>query len=728
MKRGLLIIVLLLQIGLLTAQDNGRILKIQNKLEVLSVDNAGLTEKLNINIQDATLTNFLIAISKVHKVNMNVAPELQSINIVNNFSNVTVSDLLLFLCKEYALDIDFIGNILSIKKHEAPIEEPKEKEIIANYNSTSDMITLDLKNDLLGRTFRKIMDSTGKNLLFSSGMENERLTIYLKDVPFDKAMENMALSNNLIYSKSRDGFYLFEKEVGVGQNSASATATNNGQRPTRRRSSNFFFKVLDTEEKLLEVDFVNTPIESIINDIGNDLNINIFTATPLSNTGTATFKAKKVTFDELLEKLFENSQIAGGIDTGNNSSTGQRTTNSNGSRFTFKKENNVYYFGTLDQLTVKEVMIIPMMHRSIEILQDPSGGTSRSVGRNLSSSYSGSDFGSTFGTSSNFGNQQGFGNQQNPNRFSNTSTSLNAQRNIANSDNASSILDIVPEELKRGLQISTDFEQNTFVVNGPSQQVKRFEAFVKRIDKPVPVVLIEVMILEISRSATVETGISWGIGDDAVKTKGGLFPTTDFTLGAETVNKVLGGIDGFDSFKVVPEFFAQIKAMEANGNLKIRSTPKLATLNGHRATFSNGSTTYFRITQSFTTGVQNPIISESVNYVPIDAELGLSIKPLVSGDGKVTLDIFVIQSDFNNDRIDDEAPPGIDSREFSSIISVDDQDMVVLGGLEEKVKNDSGTGVPLLARIPVIKWLFSSRKREDSRKKLTVLIKPTVIN
>jgi len=118
---------------------------------------------------------------------------------------------------------------------------------------------------------------------------------------------------------------------------------------------------------------------------------------------------------------------------------------------------------------------------------------------------------------------------------------------------------------------------------------------------------------------------------------------------------------------------------------------------------------------------------ETRNFVPIDAELAVSIKPLVSGDGQVTLDLHVIQSDFNGVQIDEEAPPGLNSREFSSIIRIQDQDIAVLGGLEEKVKNDAGNGVPLLARIPVIKWLFSQRRREDSKRKLSVLIKPTVI-
>jgi type IV pilus assembly protein PilQ len=91
------------------------------------------------------------------------------------------------------------------------------------------------------------------------------------------------------------------------------------------------------------------------------------------------------------------------------------------------------------------------------------------------------------------------------------------------------------------------------------------------------------------------------------------------------------------------------------------------------------------------------------------------------------LDINVIQSDFSSERIEDDAPPGITSREFSSIIRMRNQDLAILGGLEEKQKNDSGSGVPFLARVPIIKWLFSQRVRDDSNSKLTILIKPTVI-
>jgi len=55
------------------------------------------------------------------------------------------------------------------------------------------------------------------------------------------------------------------------------------------------------------------------------------------------------------------------------------------------------------------------------------------------------------------------------------------------------------------------------------------------------------------------------------------------------------------------------------------------------------------------------------------------------------------------------------------------KDLAVLGGLEEKLKNDAGSGVPFLARVPLIKYLFSKRRREDTKQSLSILIKPTVI-
>ena len=53
-------------------------------------------------------------------------------------------------------------------------------------------------------------------------------------------------------------------------------------------------------------------------------------------------------------------------------------------------------------------------------------------------------------------------------------------------------------------------------------------------------------------------------------------------------------------------------------------------------------------------------------------------------------------------------------------------EMVLLGGLDEVDNENSGTGVPILSRIPIIKWFFSGRTKRKDKSKLHIFIKPTV--
>lgn len=714
--KNLITCFLILLTTLVYSQETNRINQIRNNIEAIVADTPGLSEKINVNIKEATLADFLLAVSEVHKVNISVSPELKQISIVNNFTDVSVADLLIFLCKEYDLTIDFTGNILSVKTYEKPQAIPEEKIIDVTYEPLSGLISLNLKDDKLYDAFKKIADESGKNLVYTPGMDNILLTVYIKDMPLEAALQKLAFANNLTVTKSRDNFYLFDRLDAAGSATAGGASSSSirQSRPQRQRMSNFFFTVLNKERQLLEVDFENTPVASIVYDIGAELDIDMFIASPLENAGNATVKAKNISFDELLFKIFESSASAQGrtaTQSQQQYNDGMNTMQSSSANdsYTFMKENGIYYFGTKSQLSVRDVKAIHLMHRSIELLGDPEI-TERSVGR----------------TQTNFMNY----NSPFDNRSSNSLQQQNPANRNSESKPAESILTIIPDEVKKDLDIKIDKELNSFIVNGPSENIERFESFIRYIDKPIPVILIEVMLLEVSRSAIVETGITAGIGDKPATTTGTVFPTADITLGAQTINKIINRFDGFGSLNVgnvVPNFYLTLKAMEANGDLKIRSSPRLSTLNGHKAHLSIGETTYYVVTNQNYYGSQIPQASEIKNYQPIDAELSVTIRPLVAGDGQITLDIKVIQSSFNGERIDEDAPPGINSREFTSLIRVKDKDLIVLGGLEEKVKNDSGSGVPLLSRIPIIKWFFSSRKREDSRKKLTVLIQPTVI-
>jgi type IV pilus assembly protein PilQ len=265
-------------------------------------------------------------------------------------------------------------------------------------------------------------------------------------------------------------------------------------------------------------------------------------------------------------------------------------------------------------------------------------------------------------------------------------------------------------------------------LSGSQPQIKEIEEFVHALDKTVPMVLIEVILMDIRKSKTIETGIKMGVSD-SVKTGGTLLGGLDFTFGSRDINRFieqLGLNNVFNIGRVSPNFYASLKALETNANVDLRQTPKLSTLNGHSANLSIGSTRYYLVKTQNVLGSLNPSTIVTEQYVPVEANLYVNIKPFVSGDEQVTLNINVDISDFIG-AFNINAPPPSASSKFESIIRVRNEEMIVLGGIERNEKSDEGSGTPFLSRIPILKWLFSSRKRVDAKTVSVVFIKPTII-
>jgi type IV pilus assembly protein PilQ len=292
------------------------------------------------------------------------------------------------------------------------------------------------------------------------------------------------------------------------------------------------------------------------------------------------------------------------------------------------------------------------------------------------------------------------------------------------------ILEVFPEGLKAGVELKEFPDLNSILVGGPSSRIAEVEQFVRKIDKIVPVILIEVLIVNMTKTFTVSTGIESGVGTQPTETKIKMLPDINVQLGSESINNLLNSFNGYGVVNighVTPNFYLNLKALENQGILKVSSTPKLSTLNGNEANLTIGTTEYYKEQRSDLYGAQNPQLTTTETYKPVTAELKVVIKPIVAGDDQITMEIEVNQSSFTT-RISDYAPPGAVSRQFKSIIRVKNQEMVLLGGLEEKKLDESSTGVPWLSRIPVIKWFFSSRRKETGSSRLNVFIKPTIIN
>jgi type IV pilus assembly protein PilQ len=288
---------------------------------------------------------------------------------------------------------------------------------------------------------------------------------------------------------------------------------------------------------------------------------------------------------------------------------------------------------------------------------------------------------------------------------------------------------IIPNSLKTGVQITPVKDLNSFVISGNPPALDKIEQFLKKVDQIIPLIYIEVLIVDIHKSKNISTGVEAGLGDKPVATKGTILSGVDLTLSSSSVNNLINSFNGFgwvNLGKVTPQFYMSIKALEENGNIKVRSTPKLSTLNGHEATLTSGETKYYKEVYTNFFGSQIPQQSNSFTWKTVNADLKVTITPVVSGDDQITMAIEVTQSEFTP-RDPADAPPGSITRSFKSLIRVKNEEMVILGGLEKNTSSNTSKGVPLLSRIPVIKWFFSSVDKSETDDKLSIFIKPIAI-
>ncbi len=616
-----------------------RIDSVQQALVTLAKDYPGLDQKVELSITDVTLTDFLNALAVSNKLNISVDESLNFV-INNNFTNVTVSDVLIFLAKKYDLDITFVGSIINIKKHEVPpVQLPKAEPRVftIKYNKEKDQLNVDLKNDTLYQVAKELTKVTGFNVLPSKDIENTLVTGFIQDQSFAGAIDMLTYTNNLKVKLNDAGFYLIERNLPEASplNSTdpkSATASSYGSNTTKRKSGNLAVTI---EDGLISFQAINTPIQDIIVSVSEKLKLNYYLFSDLK--GNATLSITKSTYDNFLKNLF------------------------NGTEYTFKKENNVYLIGDRIIEGLRSTKVITLKYRTVE-----------------------------------------------------------------------KVVDFIPAELKKGVEIKPFNDLNSLIMSGSQPRIEELERFVTQIDRIVPVVSIEVMIIQINNTSNVAKGLQAGLGTAPVTSSGTIFPGLNMTIGSGGINNLLSAISGIGGLsnlvlgRVSPNFYMILQLLETNGALKVRSTPKLATLNGHEATLSIGSTEYYLETQNSVIGTQNPQNITTQQYKSVNADLSLSINPFVSGDEQITLDVKVKQSDFTT-RISPTAPPGKTTQDFETMIRVKNEETILLGGLESSNINTTASGVPGLARVPVLKWLFSDVNRSRTKSKLIILIKPTVL-
>ncbi len=294
----------------------------------------------------------------------------------------------------------------------------------------------------------------------------------------------------------------------------------------------------------------------------------------------------------------------------------------------------------------------------------------------------------------------------------------------------------LPPKITKEATIKYDTEHNSVIVTGSFDVVERTREFIDKIDKPIPQVLIEALVVEFNVSKIRSYGLSLftqALGDTSGDWQSEQFlPNLNLKPGAQRITKALNNVlNHLGSSKVVKlpaNFRASLQALESADVVKVHSTPQVATINGNAASITIGETRYYKLSKetiSTTANTSSNVIGTDERFESKKFNTVLELTPWVMSDGYVMVDI---RPEFNIPRSggDADRPPTIDTRVIKSMVRLKDGHTIVLGGQRQTEEVVNSKGIPFLSNIPILGFLFSSKTLTKNETQMMVFVTPHV--
>ncbi len=263
--------------------------------------------------------------------------------------------------------------------------------------------------------------------------------------------------------------------------------------------------------------------------------------------------------------------------------------------------------------------------------------------------------------------------------------------------------------------VSVDVKNNQIIITDTADKIANALEITKQIDKVTSQVIIEARVVEVSENYSKELGFQWNlsVGPVTVNNGGSIYNTS------VAMNYPAASANGFalNFAKIAGTPFtldATLTALEANGNGKILSAPKIATLNNKKARIKQG--------QEIGYLERDSAGGSSVKFKDVD--LLLEVTPHVTPDNRISMDI-VIQKNDVTDFID--GVPIISTNEAQTQLLVNDGDTIVIGGIIKSSTTNKKEAFPGLHQIPVLGWLFQSNLEEADSNELLIFMNPKIV-
>src|SRR5256714_5008867 len=268
-------------------------------------------------------------------------------------------------------------------------------------------------------------------------------------------------------------------------------------------------------------------------------------------------------------------------------------------------------------------------------------------------------------------------------------------------------------------------------------------------------VFVEATILEISIDKTRKLGVAWHggstlqTGSDQSLLFGGSEPSSDVNsilfspaalsgLAAGLRGPAIPGADkilGLPPGTSVPSFGVFIQALQNNGDVNVVSMPHILTTDNEKATIQVGQNLPFPgslggFPTGGATGATGALPGASFGFGTSvqrqDVALKLEITPHVNDSDFVRLEIDNELSDVSNPNFNGLGP-ATSKRTVKSVVTIRDQQSIVLGGLIKDSVSQTVNKVPLLGDIPILGYLFKSTSKTITKQNLLIILTPYII-
>ncbi len=286
------------------------------------------------------------------------------------------------------------------------------------------------------------------------------------------------------------------------------------------------------------------------------------------------------------------------------------------------------------------------------------------------------------------------------------------------------------------IDIQADEHTNALVVTGPPDALRNLQTVISQLDIRRAQVLVEAIIAEVSQTNSRQLGVSWvldGSSNDS--------PVGFVNLGG-TVNSALGaaagvipdgtqfgaGVFSHDSGDPGINFALLLRALAADADNNILSTPSLVTLDNQEAQIIVGQNVPF-VTGQFTNTGSGSTTTSTNPFQTIERQdigITLKVKPQINEGNTIKLEIeqevssLASSSASASDLITTK-------RSIQTTVLIDDGQTLVLGGLIDDSLRDRQEKVPLLGDIPILGRLFQYRSTEKIKQNLMVFLHPLIL-